>query len=102
MKSISRGFTGAFVAAALMAGVSGMAQAQETKGGLPGAFSANVAKQYIDKETVFGSPDYVEWNIGLGYSIAGFDLSLNYSDTDISPSVDGKAEAVLFSVSRSF
>ena len=64
--------------------------------------SGHVAKQYIDEEAVFGSPDYVEWNIGLGYSIAGFDLSLNYSDTDITPSGDGNAEAVLFSVSRSF
>ena len=64
--------------------------------------SGSVAKQYIDKEDVFGSPDYVEWNIGLGYSVAGFDLSLAYSDTDISPSADGNAEAVLFSVSRSF
>jgi hypothetical protein len=61
-----------------------------------------VAKQYIKNETAFGSPDYVEWNFGVGYSIAGFDLSLNYSDTDISPSADGKKEAVIFGIKRAF
>lgn len=66
------------------------------------SFSAYVAKQYIDKEAVFGSPDYTEWNIGASYAIAGFDLSLAYSDIDISPSSDGKGEAVIFGVSRSF
>lgn len=65
-------------------------------------FSGYVAKQYIDKEDVFGSPDYTEWNLSLGYSIAGFDLSVAYSDTDISPSADANKEAVIFSVSRSF
>ena len=69
---------------------------------LPVADTGNAAKQYIDKEAVFGSPDYVEWNLSLGYSIAGFDLSLAYSDTDISPEADANAEAVIFSVSRSF
>ena len=64
--------------------------------------SGYVAKQFIEKEATFGSPDYLEWNISLGYTLAGFDLSLAYSDTDISPSVDGKAEAILFSVSKSF
>jgi uncharacterized protein (TIGR02001 family) len=61
-----------------------------------------VAKQYIKNETAFGSPDYIEWNFGVGYSIAGFDLSLNYSDTDISPSADGKKEAVIFGIKRAF
>jgi len=64
--------------------------------------SGYVAKQYIDDEATFGSPDYVEWNLSVGYSIAGFDLSLAYSDTDISPESDANAEAVIVSVSRSF
>lgn len=64
--------------------------------------SAYVAHQDIEDEAVFGSPDYVEWNIGASYSVAGFDLALNYSDTDISPSGDGNSEAVIFSLSRSF
>ncbi len=66
------------------------------------AFSGYVAKQYIRNETAFGSPDYLEWNLALGYSLAGFDLKLAYSDTDISPSGDANKEAVIFSVSRSF
>ncbi len=64
--------------------------------------SAYIAKQYIKNETLFGSPDYLEWNVGLSYTLAGFDFSLNYSDTDISPSADGKKEAVIFGISRSF
>lgn len=66
------------------------------------SLSAYVAKQYIDKEAVFGSPDYLEWNIGASYAWSGFDIGLAYSDTDISPSGDGNSEAVIFSVSRSF
>jgi uncharacterized protein (TIGR02001 family) len=67
------------------------------------SFSGYVAKQYIDKEAVFGSPDYVEWNLSVSYAIPGLvDLSLAYSDTDIDPGVDGKEEAVIFTVSKSF
>ena len=65
-------------------------------------FSGYVAKQYIENNATFGSPDYVEWNLSLGYSVAGFDLSIAYSDTDIDPSGDANKEAVIFSVSRSF
>lgn len=64
--------------------------------------SAHVAKQWIDKEDVFGSPDYTDWSLGATYSLAGFDLNVTYTDTDISPSGDGNSEAVLFTVSRSF
>lgn len=64
--------------------------------------SAYVAKQYIDDEVAFGAPDYVEWNVGASYGLMGFDFSLNYSDTDISPSGDGNEEAIIFTVSRSF
>jgi uncharacterized protein (TIGR02001 family) len=65
--------------------------------------SGYVAKQYIDKEAVFGSPDYVEWNLSVTYSIPSLvDVSLTYSDTDISPAVDGKEEAVFLTVSKSF
>lgn len=64
--------------------------------------SGSVAKQFIDDEAVFGSPDYLEWNIGLGYSVAGFDLAVNYTDTDIDPNSDGNDAMVLFTVGRSF
>jgi uncharacterized protein (TIGR02001 family) len=63
---------------------------------------AYVAKQYIDKEAVFGSPDYLEWNLSATINLAGFDLSVAYTDTDISGSPDGKDGMVYFSVGRSF
>lgn len=67
------------------------------------SLSAYVAKQYIEKNTVFGTVDYVEWNIGATYNVAGlFDASITYSDTDVSPDTDGKEEAILFTVSKSF
>ena len=67
------------------------------------ALSGYVAKQDIEKNAVFGTEDYVEWNIGMTYNVAGwFDAAINYSDTDVSPGVDGKEEAVLFTLSRSF
>lgn len=66
------------------------------------ALTGYVAKQYIEKNDVFGTPDYLEWNIGASYNVLGFDLSLNYSDTDISPAGDGNQEVILFTIGRSF
>lgn len=65
--------------------------------------SAHVAKQYIEKNTVFGQPDYVDWSVGGTVNVAGFDLNLTYSDTDLSSSECSDAcGMLLFSVSRSF
>lgn len=66
------------------------------------SLSGYIAKQYIEKEVVFGTADYVEWNFGVTYNVAGFDLSLNYTDTDVDPSGDGNDGAVVFTVGRSF
>jgi uncharacterized protein (TIGR02001 family) len=63
---------------------------------------AYVAKQFIEKEDVFGSPDYLEWNLSASISLAGFDLSVAYTDTDITGSPDGKDGMVYFTVGRSF
>ena len=63
---------------------------------------AYVAKQFIEKEAVFGSPDYLEWNLSASINLAGFDLSVAYTDTDITGSPDGKDGMVYFSVGRSF
>ena len=63
---------------------------------------AYVAKQFIDDEAAFGSPDYLEWNISASINLAGFDLSVAYTDTDITGSPDGKDGMVYFSVGRSF
>ena len=63
--------------------------------------SSYVARQNIEKNATFGSPDYTKYNLSVGYNLVGFDLYLAYSDTSISPSGDGNKEAALFSVSRS-
>lgn len=66
------------------------------------SFSGYVAKQDVEKNAVFGTEDYLEWNLGVIYNVAGlFDASINYSDTDVDPGADGKEEAILFTISRS-
>lgn len=64
--------------------------------------SAYVARQTIQDNAAFGVPDYTEWNVSVGTSIAGFDVSLAYSDTDVSPEGDGNGPAGLLTISRSF
>jgi len=65
--------------------------------------SAHVAKQYIENNTAFGQPDYVDYSIGGTVNIAGFDVNLTWSDTDLSSSECSDAcGMVLMSVSRSF
>ena len=64
--------------------------------------SGYVAHQWIDKEDVFGQPDYLEWNLSATYNIVGFDFSLAYTDTDIGGDPDGADAMVVFTVSRAF
>lgn len=65
--------------------------------------SGHIAEQYIERDSAFGTADYIEVNVGATYSIPGlFDVSMNYSDTDISPDVEGKDEAILFTVGKRF
>lgn len=64
--------------------------------------SAYVARQTIQDEVSFGVPDYTEFNISVGTSFAGFDVSIAYSDTSVSPEGDGNGPAGLLTVSRSF
>ncbi len=64
--------------------------------------SAYVARQNVDDNATFGSPDYTEYNLSAGTSMKGFDVSVAYSDTNISPEADGKGKALIFSVSRAF
>lgn len=64
--------------------------------------SAYGARQVIDKNAVFGAPDYWEWNISAGVNIAGFDLSVAYSDTDIPNADDSAGPTAIFTVSRTF
>ncbi len=64
--------------------------------------SGSLARQWIDKNDVFGQPDYTEWAFGGTVNLVGFDLNLTYTDTNIAGNPDGATEAVLFTVSRSF
>lgn len=65
--------------------------------------SAHVAKQYVEKNAVFLFPDYVEYAVGATVNVAGFDLNVTWSDTDMKDSECNDAcGMVLFSVSRSF
>jgi len=67
--------------------------------------SGHVGRQEIDNNTSFGAPDYTDWSIGLGYMIEGFNLSLQYVDTDMdepSECADGCDARVIVGVSRDF
>ena len=69
--------------------------------------SGHIGKQWIDLETTYGAPVYIDYSIGGSYSWQGFDLSLTYVDTDVdedwnSTNQDGKDGRVIFGVSRSF
>ncbi len=68
-------------------------------------FSAHLGRQNIDNNGAFGVPDYTDWSLGLGYALAGFDLSVNYIDTNLdepSECADGCGSRVIFGISRSF
>jgi len=64
--------------------------------------AAYVARQDIEKEDVYGQPDYWEWNVSGTVNLAGFDLTLAYTATDVPGNSDAAADMVLFTVSRSF
>ncbi len=67
------------------------------------SLTGHVAQQTIENSGAFGTADYFEWNLGATYKITGvFDVSVTYSDTDIAPDIEGKDEAILVTVSRSF
>jgi uncharacterized protein (TIGR02001 family) len=63
-----------------------------------------VGYQWIEDNARFGAPDYWNYGVALSAVVAGFNLTLAYSDTDISKATcpDLCREAVTFTVSRSF
>ncbi|MDH5723482.1 MAG: TorF family putative porin [Alphaproteobacteria bacterium] len=74
---------------------------------LPADFtlSGHVGYQEIDDNAAFGTPDYTDWSVGLGYTFEGFDLSLQYVDTDLDEPgecADGCDSRVIFGIDRSF
>lgn len=69
------------------------------------SLSGHVGRQEIDENDEFGTDDYTDWSIGLGYNFEGFDLSVQYIDTDLSEPdecADGCEDRVIMSVSKSF
>ena len=67
--------------------------------------SGHVGHQNIEDNAAFGVPDYTDWSVGLGYNLSGFDLSLQYVDTNLDEPgdcFDGCAERVIFGISKSF
>lgn len=75
---------------------------------LPADFGLNLhyGNQDIDDNGAFGTPDYDEYKISLSKSVGGFDLALDYTDTDLSETecfggTDLCDSRVVFSVSKS-
>ncbi len=69
---------------------------------LPYDFSLN---GHVGYQAIDDGVDYWDWSAGVGYTWNGFNLSLNYVDTDLSEPdecLDGCSERVVFAVSRSF
>lgn len=48
--------------------------------------SAHIGHQSIDKNAVFGAPDYLDWSLGVTKEVLGIALGLSYVDTDLSRS----------------
>jgi len=69
--------------------------------------SGHVGKQWIELETTYGAPDYVDYSIGASYDWQGFDLSVAYVGTDVdagwnSTDQSGKEGRTIFGLSKSF
>lgn len=71
------------------------------------ALIGHLGHQWIQRNDRYGTPDYLEWQAGLGATIAGFSLSLVYADTDIDRAGCAGGRTIcgaraLFTVSRTF
>jgi uncharacterized protein (TIGR02001 family) len=67
--------------------------------------NGHVAHQWIDDNAAFGTDDYTDWSLGLGYTLEGFDLALTYHDTDLDEPeecADGCGARLVLSISNSF
>lgn len=67
------------------------------------SLNGSVGHQSIDDNRAFGTPDYMDWGIGLSSNIEGFDLGVRYIDTDLdepSECADGCDERVIVSLSK--
>ncbi len=69
--------------------------------------SAHVGHQWIEDNATYGVDDYLDWSVGVGFALAGLDLSVTYVDTDldisnVTTSLIGRDEAGIFGMSKSF
>jgi uncharacterized protein (TIGR02001 family) len=64
----------------------------------------HIGYQTINDNTAAGVPDYTDWALGVGYTISGVNLKLEYIDTNLSKSdiADGAEARTVFTVSKSF
>ena len=63
------------------------------------------ASAHVGYQAVDDGADYTDWSLGLGYAVAGFDLSVTYYDTDLdepTECADGCDSRIVAAISRSF
>jgi len=67
-------------------------------------FSGHIGYQDIDDEVAFGTPDYADWRLSLGYNLKGFNLDLAYTDTDLNTTEcsDGCEGRFILSLTKEF
>ena len=55
---------------------------------LPADFTAagSIGYQWIDDNNTFGTPDYLDWKVGVSHPFLGIDVALDLAGTDISKS----------------
>lgn len=68
------------------------------------ALYGHLGRQYIEEESVYGVPDYNDWELGLQWQYDAVALNLSYVDTSLSTSecADGCSERVIAGVSVGF
>lgn len=48
--------------------------------------TGHIGHQWIERNAVFGAPDYMDWSLGVAKDVMGVTLGLAYIDTDLSKS----------------
>lgn len=67
------------------------------------ALKGHVGYQDIEKEENFGTSDYLDYSLGVGVNLFGFDVDLAWTDTDLAKDeCDEACGIVTFTVARSF
>ena len=71
------------------------------------ALIGHLGHQWIEKNSRYGTPDYLEWQAGVAITVEGFTLSLVYADTDIKKSECAGGRSIcngraLFQITKTF